>query len=264
MIVLADMIYREQVLKFLYEKQETEGGYTGNDLTKLAELLQVTSRGLRKRLSFWIKTDKQFSKFIYLGKEKPTVTLYEFFKIEHELASNPIQVKKGIHEDIQEQRKEHNQKPLSKPTFYRAARQKILSMHCSETNNWFKAKDIHFPEDYSLEKNRESLQTIFTFSDLKTYGGANIDAICQRLTKAKEAFSIYNVEANRFYPEILSRRKFLQKLLDSIPPNRQSEAQAKLIFEIQAAYIIECKDFLIGELIHKLGRSRQSDNASRQ
>jgi hypothetical protein len=81
-------------------------------------------------------------------------------------------------------------------------------MYCSETNNWFKAKEIPFPEDYSLEKNRESLQTIFTFSDLKTYGGANIDAICQRLTKAKEAFSIYNVEANRFYPEILSRQQF--------------------------------------------------------
>ena len=45
------MIYREQLLKFLQEQQETEGGYTGNDITKLAELLQVTPRGLRKRLS---------------------------------------------------------------------------------------------------------------------------------------------------------------------------------------------------------------------
>ncbi|MCE8425668.1 MAG: hypothetical protein J5U17_07820 [Candidatus Methanoperedens sp.] len=33
---------------------------------------------------------------------------------------------------------------------------------------------------------------------------------------------------------------------------------------MQAAYIIECKDLLIGELIHELGRSKQSDNASRQ
>jgi hypothetical protein len=140
----------------------------------------------------------------------------------------------------------------------------VLSIYCSETDNWFKAKKIPFPEDYSLEKNRESLQTIFTFSDLKTYGGANIDAICQRLTKAKEVFSIYNVEANRFYPEILSRRKFLQKLLGSIPPNQQLEAQAKLIFEIQAVFIIRCKDLLIGELIHQLRRSKQSDNASRQ
>src|SRR3990172_6836289 len=88
--------------------------------------------------------------------------------------------------------------------------------------------------------------------------------ICEKLIKAKEAFSIYKVDANRFYPEILSRRKFLPKLLGSIPPNQQLEAQAKLIFEIQAAYIIRCKDLLIGEFIHELGRSKQSDNASRQ
>jgi hypothetical protein len=85
------MIYREQVLRFLQEKQETEGGYTGNDLTRLAELLHVTPQGLRKRLSTWIKTDKEFSQFIYLGKEKPPITLFEFFKIEQGLESNPIQ-----------------------------------------------------------------------------------------------------------------------------------------------------------------------------
>jgi len=137
-------------------------------------------------------------------------------------------------------------------------------MFSSETDNWFKAKEIPFPENYSVEKNRESLQAIFTFSDLKTYGGADIEAIYQKLIKAKEAFSIYKVEANRYYPEILSRSKFQQKLLSSIPPNQQLEAQAKLIFEIQASFIIECKDLLIGELIHKLGRLKQSDNASRQ
>jgi hypothetical protein len=258
------MINREQVLKFLNEKQETEGGYTGNDLTILSGLLKVTPRGLRKRLSGWIKNDKEFSQFIYLGKEKPSVTLFEFFKIEQELASNPIQVRKGIHEGIQEQRRDQKQKPLSKPTFYRAARQKILSMYCSETCNWFKAKEIPFPEDYSIEKNRESLQTIFTFSDLKTYGGADIDAIYLRLIKAREWFAIYKVKANRFYPEVLSRSRFLKKLLNSIPPNQQLEAQAKLIFEIQASFIVECTDHLIDELIRKQGRIRQSDNASRQ
>ncbi len=258
------MIYREQVLKFLKDKQETEGGYTGKDLTILSQLLKVTPRGLRKRLSAWIKNDTEFQQFIYLGKEKPSVTLFEFFKIEQELASNPLQVRKGIHEDIQEQRETQNQKPLSKPTFYRAARQKMLSLYCSETYNWFKAKKIPFPANYSVEKNRESLQTVFIFSDLKTYGGSNIDAIYERLIKAKEWFSIYRVEAIRFYPEILSRSKFLKKLLSSIPPDQQLEAQAKLIFEIQASFIVECTDLLIDELIHRQGRIRQSDNASRQ
>jgi len=258
------MISREQVLNFLREKQESEGGYTGNDLTELANLLEVTPFGLRRRLANWIKTNKEFSQFIYLGKEKPSVTLFEFFKIEQELASNPIQVRKGIHKDIQEQRETQNQKPLSKPTFYRAAKQKMLLMYCSETYNWFKAKKIPFPENYSLEKNRESLQTVFIFSDLKTYGGSNIDAIYERLIKAKEWFSIYRVEAIRFYPGILSRSKFLKKLLSSIPPDQQLEAQAKLIFEIQASFIVECTDLLIDELIHRQGRIRQSDNASRQ
>jgi len=258
------MIHREQVLRFLQEKQETEGGYTGTDLTRLAEILQVTSRGLNKRISFWIKTDKEFKQLIYLGKEKPPITLFEFFKIEQGLESNPIQVKKAMYNDIQEERKTRDQEPLAKTTFYRCVNQKILSMYCSETYNWFKAKKITFPENYSLEKNRESLNTIFTFSDLKIYGGADIEGVYKRLVKAKEVFSIYNVDANRYYPEILLKRKFLKNLLSSIPPNQQLEAQAKLIFQIQASYIIECNDLLIVELIHKHGRTIQSDNASRQ
>jgi hypothetical protein len=258
------MISREQVLNFLKEKQESEGGYTGNDLTELSKLLKVTQFGLRRRLANWIKTDNEFSQFIYLGKEKPSITLFEFFKIKKELASNPIQVKKGNFEAIQEERKAQNQKPLAKTTYYRIVKQQVLSLYCSETNNWFKAKKIPFPEDYSLEKNRESLQTIFTFSDLKTYGGADIEAIYQRLIKARGWFSIYKVETRGFYPEILSRSRFLKKLMNSIPPNQQLEAQAKLIFEIQTSFIVECTDLLIDELIRKQGRIRQSDNASRQ
>jgi len=64
------MIYREQAMRFLQEKQEKNGGYTGNDLTALAELLNVTPQGLRKRLSTWIKTDKDFSKFISVVYKK--------------------------------------------------------------------------------------------------------------------------------------------------------------------------------------------------
>jgi hypothetical protein len=216
------------------------------------------------RISYWIKTcPKIFQHLIYLGKEKPPITLFEFFKIEHGLESNPIQVKKGLYEDIQEERIELNKEPLTKSTFYRNTNQKILSMFGSDKDNWFKAKKIPLPENYSLERNRESLNTIFTFSDLKIYGGADIEGIYKRLVEAKEAFSIYNVDANRYYPEILLKRKFLKNLLSSIPPNQQLEVQAKLIFQIQASYIIECKDLLIVQLIHKHGRTIQSDNASR-
>ncbi len=38
----------------------------------------------------------------------------------------------------------------------------------------------------------------------------------------------------------------------------------RLVFELQAAYVIECMDLFIDEIIHQQGRMRQSDNASRQ
>ncbi len=72
------MIERDYILKYLQDKQKTEGGYTGNDLTIFAEQLGVTARGLRKRISNWINNDKDFKQLIYLGKEKPSITLSEF------------------------------------------------------------------------------------------------------------------------------------------------------------------------------------------
>src|SRR3972149_11687445 len=102
------MIKRDYVLKFLRCKQESEGGYTGNDLTELAELLGVSPQGLRVRLSNWIKKDKEFAQFIYLGKEKPSITLAEFFEIEQQIATDPLKVKKGIYDDLQNKRDLNN------------------------------------------------------------------------------------------------------------------------------------------------------------
>jgi len=54
----------------------------------------VTPFGLRRRLSFWIRTDKEFSKFIYFGKEKPPITLFEFFKIDVNLEKILLKLRK--------------------------------------------------------------------------------------------------------------------------------------------------------------------------
>jgi hypothetical protein len=57
---LLEFSERDHVLKYLHDKQETEGGYTGNDLTAFAKQLVVTERGLRKRISNWVNNDKEF------------------------------------------------------------------------------------------------------------------------------------------------------------------------------------------------------------
>src|SRR3972149_8740011 len=259
------MISREQVLSFLQIKQESHGGYTGNDITELAEFLNVTPRGLNRRLAYWIQNDKEFSSFIYLGKEKPSLTLSEFLEIEQKFVENPIQIKKGVLDDIQTKIDLENLSPLSKSTYYRKVDQTLLSQYSYEMEyRWFESQKITIPSDYSVEKNRDALTTLFIFSDLKTYGGADLNAICERLTKSKEWFSMYDVKADRFYPQILTRNRFLKNILTSIHPNQKIGAQIRLFFELQAAYVIECMDLFIDEIIHKKGRMRQSDNASRQ
>jgi len=259
------MIERDYVLKYLQDKQETEGGYTGNDLTVFAKQLGVTARGLRKRISNWINNDKEFKQLIYLGKEKPSITLSEFLEIEHKFVENPIQVKKGIYDEIQTKRDVENLAILSKSTYYRKVDQTLLSQYSYEKEyRWFESQKITIPSDYSVEKNRGALSTLFIFSDLKTYGGADLNAICERLIKSKEWFSMYEVKAMRFYPQILTRNRFLKNILNSIHPNQKTGAQIRLFFELQAAYIIECMDLFIDEMIHEQGRMRQSDNASRQ
>jgi hypothetical protein len=67
-----------------------------------------------------------------------------------------------------------------------------------------------------------------------------------------------------FYPELLHRERQLRSLLSSIPADRQEDIKARLIFETQAAFLVECLDLLLEEIIHRRGRIQQSMNASRQ
>ena len=253
-------IKRDCVLSYLREKQERAGGYTGTDLVELAEVLGVTYMAIWKRVSKWVKEDPAFTNLTYLGRYRPSITLNEFLEIEERLQSNPLEVKSHILSDLRDTRKIKGEKAIPTSTFYR---QTALNEYFSGYD-WFKVKNIKIPPQYSVEEARDSLSSIFTFSGLKTYGGADLPAIYERLVKAKEWFSLYGADPICYYPHIFTRRKHLRRLLTSIPPAQQEEIQKRLIFEIQDAFVVECTDLLITELIHRMGRIQQSMNASRQ
>ncbi len=105
---------------------------------------------------------------------------------------------------------------------------------------------------------------MFTYSDLKTYGGADIQGIYDRWALARAYFTVYNADPLQFYPELLQRERHLRSLLSSIPSDQQYYIQARLTFEIQVAFLVECLDLLLEEIIHRRGRIQQSMNASRQ
>jgi hypothetical protein len=253
-------IERDYVLAYLRKLEEQYGGYFGTDILNLAEELGVTWHGLRKKLNEWFKIDPDFSSFHYLGRHRPSITLNEFIEIESRVVANPLEVKSHIYSDINKERADSNEKSLTKPTFYRA----VERIHINKRYPWFACKSIKLPSTYSVVDARDSLLTIFTYSDLKTYGGADIQAIYERWVIAKEWFSVYGIEPFLFYPGILPRERQLRSLLTSIPPDRQEDIQARLTFEIQVVFMVECLDLLLEEVIHRRGRIQQSMNASRQ
>jgi len=65
-------------------------------------------------------------------------------------------------------------------------RQTDLYQFLSEAKySWFNVRGIKIPNDYSVYDERNMLSTLFTFSNLKAYGGADLQEISNRLTNAK-------------------------------------------------------------------------------
>ena len=123
---------------------------------------------------------------------------------------------------------------------------------------------MFIPNDYSVSDERNTLSTLFTFSNLKAYGGAGLQEIFNRLTNTKRHIEKYGIRPIEFYPPILSRGSHLRSILSSIPMHQQEETRARIIFETQLAYVIECTDLFVNEIINRKGRIQQSMNARRQ
>jgi len=67
-----------------------------------------------------------------------------------------------------------------------------------------------------------------------------------------------------WYVNSRQRNKMLRTHLSSIKSDENSAIQARLIFEAQVAFLVDCKDLLIEERIHKGGRIQQKMNKSRK
>ena len=253
------------VLERLSTRQMESGGYYGSDITELSKEVGVTPQGLRKQISQWKRKIKEFRDLRYLGQRPPSVTLDEFMEIEARMRLNPTEVKSHVLEDIRDVRLSKGLQDLPSSTFYRAMKQTDLYQFSSDTKySWFKVRKINIPGDYSVSSERNSLSTLFTFSNLKAYGGADLQEIFNRLTNIKRYIEKYGIKPVEFYPQILNRGSHLRSLLSSIPPHQQEETQARIIFETQLAYVVECTDLFVNEVIHRKGRIHQSMNARRQ
>jgi hypothetical protein len=261
-------INRELVFVFLKIKQDENGGYTGQDIAELAKKLSVSEWGLKKRIDFWTQTDPNFVKLKYLGKRSISMTLDDFFIINHSLGSNPLILKTDILEEVNKIRSYQGLIPIPEATFYRIAEQceKQLYSDVPDEVKWLYANKIGISSEYALPLAHQSLTDVFTFSELKTFGGADIEGISIRLDEAEKWFhKMYlDIEPLEWYFRIRNRIKVFQTHLSSIKYDKSLPSQIRLIFESQVAFIVDCKDLLIEEIIHKGGRIQQEMNESRK
>jgi hypothetical protein len=261
-------INRDEVFDFLKQKQDEFGGYTGRDITELTKKLLVSRVGLRKRIDHWAQTDQTFAELRYLGQHPTTTTLEDIFLINQCLKSNPLILKKDILDEVNSIRSFKGFVAVPKTTFYRAVRRctKQLFSNVPHELKWLYANEIKISNEYNLPLARASLTNVFTFSELKNFGGVDIEGIYERFREAERWFYRMYIDTEPYfwYPRIKDRIKVFQNHVSSVKSDEVLPIQTRLIFESQIAFLVDCKDLLIEEIIHKGGRVQQNMNESRK
>ena len=260
-------ISRKKVFEYLSRCQDEKGGYTGRNIGELAKKLSVSIQALKKRIDGWTLTDPSFAGLKYLGTSLIPLTLEDISLIYGRLKRNPLEIKQDILADINRLRFDRGLMPIPKTTFYRIAEQYLKTISSSrEELLWLDVMHIGVRDAYDIKEARKSLSHTFRYGGLKTFAGVDLESIQRRFEEAKKWFSqtYENADLRIWYFNSRQRNKKLRNHLSSIKSDENSAIQARLIFEAQVAFLVDCKDLLIEELIHKGGRIQQNMNDSRK
>ena len=261
-------ISKKHVLDFLTGCQIEKGGYTGSDVVKLAKSIPVSPRALRKRINYWTSTDPAFKQLRYLGKQSIPLTMDDFVLINQRLKEKPLGRMSDILREINDNRQKQGKDPIPQSTFYRFinSQKESLTGDVPRELQWLVLYGIKVVDTYNLANARASLSTVFTYTDLKTFGGIDIDAIASRLHGAQKWFqqTYPGVDPFEWFPGIRPRSKVIRNHLSRIKAGESLSDQALLIFEAQVDFIVRLKDILIDELIHRMGWIQQAIDGNRQ
>jgi len=203
-------ISKTKVLDFLMTCQINRGGYSGNDIAKLAKNIPVSSQALRKRINYWTSTDPAFNQLTYQGQRTISITLDDFILIDQQLKEKPLGRMSDILREINDNRQEQGKEPIPQSTFYRFVNIRKESLAAPQELQWLILFGINVVDTYNLANARASLSTVFTYTDLKTFGGIDIDGIASRLQEAQKWFpqTYPGVHPFEWFPRIRSRIEY--------------------------------------------------------
>jgi hypothetical protein len=99
------------VLDFLVRCPIEKGGYTGNDIAKIAKNIPVSPQALRKRIHYWTSTDPAFTQLTYIGQRTIPITLDDFILINQRLKEKPLRRMSDILREINDNRQKQGKDP---------------------------------------------------------------------------------------------------------------------------------------------------------
>jgi len=252
---------------YLFGCQKRFGGYTGRDIDEIARIFGFSRRTVKRNVEKWSKTDPTFAELKYIGKRTIPITLEDIAILNQRLKENITYIKQDLIRVINDNRLKRGNIPIPQSTLYRIINSQIdtLTHGAPQELHWLVLQGIEVSNAYNLANARASLSDIFTYTNLKTFGGIDIDGIVSRLQKAQKWFeqTYPGVDVYEWYPRIRLRSKVIRNQLRRIKSDKSLSTQARLTFEAQVDFIVRLKDILIDELIHKMGRIQQSMDGNR-
>ena len=257
-----------KIYTHLFEYQQRFGGYTGKDLDNIARALGFNRRTLKRNVEKWSKTDSLFAELKYIGQRSFSVTLEDIAIVNQRLKENITCAKQVIVRDINNKRIRQGEVPIPQSTLFRIINNlsETLTHGAPQELHWFVTQEIEVSDTYNLVDAHATLSNIFTYTDLKTFCGIDINAIALRLQEAETYFqrTYLNIEPLKYFPNIRLRSKVIRNQLSRIKADKSFSSHARLIFEVQADFIVRLKDIFISELIHKTGWAERYMNDNRQ
>jgi hypothetical protein len=109
------------------------------------------------------------------------------------LSENITCTKQDLIREINEKRIKREEAPIPQSTFYRIINNFIETLTKGKPleQHWLVIQGIEVTDTYNLADAQATLSNIFTYDELKTFGGIDLESIALRLDKAQECFRAY-------------------------------------------------------------------------
>jgi len=212
---------KKKIYNHLLEYQQRFGGYTGKDLDETARIFGLNKRTLKRNVEKWSKNDPLFSKLKYIGQRSIPITLDEITLLNQRLKENITCTKEGLVREINNNRNRRGDVPIGRSSLFQVIDNWIeaLTHGAPQEQHWLVLQGIEVSDAYNLLDARATLPNIFTYSDLKTFCGIDIDSIALRLQEAETYFqqTYLNIDPLKHFPHIRPRSKVIRNHL-RVPP----------------------------------------------